>query len=114
MAGGRSRNGRSTAIPYFTEPRALESGGKFRFGTRSRLQTLLRSQAADVPRSSKNCVTIAAIRVAGYAPPLRFSADRGNASTRRAVARTTRQIGWATWVGAVVHCIPRRPRGDRG
>ena len=93
----RSGTGRSTAISYFTEPRALERGGKFHFGSRAGLQTLFRSTAADVPRSSKNCVAIAAIGVAGYAPPRRFSADRRNASARRSVARTARQSGRATW-----------------
>src|SRR5258707_13776457 len=105
MAGNRSRTRREAAISYFTEPRALESGGKFHFEKRSRLQTLLRSPAADVPRSSKNCVTIAAIGVAGHEPPLRFLADRGNAPAGRSVARTARQSGCATWVGAIVHSI---------
>ena len=86
----RGGTGRSTAISYFTQPRAIECGGKFRFGSRAGLQTLFRSTAADVPRSSKNCVGIAAIGVAGYAPPRRFSADRRNASARRSVARTAR------------------------
>ena len=68
--------------------RALEGGGKFHFGSRAGLQTFFRSTAADVPRSSKNCVAIAAIGVAGYAPARRFSADRRNASACRSVART--------------------------
>ena len=32
MAGERSGIGRSTAISYFTQPRAIEGGGKFHFG----------------------------------------------------------------------------------
>ena len=49
MAGERGGNGRSTAISYFTQPRAIEGGGKFHFGSRAGLQTLFRSTAADVP-----------------------------------------------------------------
>ena len=31
--------------------------------------------------------------------------------TRRSVARTARQSGRATWIGAIFHCIARRSRG---
>src|SRR4029078_1076106 len=86
-------------------------GGKFRFGSRARLQTFFRSTATDIPRSGKNCVAITEIGVAGYAAPLGFPTDSRNASPRRSVAATARQSGCAIWLGAIFHCIARRSRG---